>query len=733
MAMEIGMLILTAMLGINFCVAHGGNAEALIRPNAISSSPFTSESSGMALALGAMALRRRRNSKMGAESERNWSLLAACAGGIGAWNWDAESDTAAFSPEWSEMLGYRAGKFPPHFTKWKDLLHPQDALLFEDHLQACRAGHKDKFSIECRCRHMNGQYVFFLMRGVVVRDELGRVGGCCGTAFDISNYKASERRAKRLSITSKMLSGVMEAVLHAEDEESLVKDVIQALMESECYTSVYLDLLGHEGGMRPYAAASKYLDIKHDDALHHLGARVIQTGEMVSEHEEIANQEEDEELTKLCRVALPLVSGEMVMGVLGVAAIQSEPFDREEVKMLLELSGDLAHGVHALRLAAVRRKQEENLRKLSWVVEQSPALIVITDNMGRIEYINHKFSEVSGFCLDDIAGKFPRDLKSDVVPLDDYEQCWACDVGKKDWRGLLHCRRKDGGFYWALSMVSPIRNLSGEVANFVEIAEDVTERKQVEQQLAQAQKMEGLGNLAGGIAHDFNNMLLPILSLTKMTLAELPADGRAHLRLTKVMEAAERARELISKIMLFSRRSGEVVHPTYMYEVVAETLSLLHSTIPSTINLRENISVMPLPVLADPTLIETVILNLASNAVHAMEGRVGDLEIALQPMVVDEAIARDLSLPRAGGYARLTVADTGCGMDESVMTRIFDPFFTTKVVGQGTGLGLSSVFGIVTKCGGEIRVKSSKGVGSTFDVFLPLIEDSAMSVESGHA
>lgn len=731
--MEIGMLILTAMLGINFCVAHGGNAEALIRPNAISSSPFTSESSGMALALGAMALRRRRNSKMGAESERNWSLLAACAGGIGAWNWDAESDTAAFSPEWSEMLGYRAGKFPPHLTKWKYLLHPQDALLFEDHLQACLAGHKDKFSIECRCRHVNGQYVFLLMRGAVVRDETGRVAGCCGTAFDISHYKVSESHARRLSITSKMLSSVMEAVLYAENEEDLLKDAIGILMESECYTSVNLKLLGHEGAMPLQAAASKHVDGENEGTLLRFGERVVQTGEMVSDCEEVAGTEEGEGPGKLCRVALPLMSGETMLGVLGVAAIQLEPFDREEMKMLLELSGNLAHGIHTLRLAAAKRKQEENISKLSWVVEQSPVLIVITDEKGRIEYINQKFAEVSGFSLDDVAGKFPRALKSDVVALDDYDQSWIYEAGKKDWRGLLHCRKKDEGFYWALSMVSPIRNLSGDITNFVEVAEDVTERKQVEQQLAQAQKMEGLGNLAGGIAHDFNNMLLPILSLTKMTLADLPDGSRAHLRLTKVIEAAERGRELISKILLFSRSSGEVVHPIWIHEVVVETLSLLRATLPSTINLRENISEIPRPVLADPTLIETVLLNLASNAVHAMEGQVGLVEIALQPLSVNDATARELSLPHPGSYARLTVSDTGCGMDESVMARIFDPFFTTKDVGHGTGLGLSSVFGIVTKCGGEIRVKSSKDAGSTFDVFLPLLEDGAMLVESGHA
>ncbi|MCH8244116.1 MAG: hypothetical protein IH897_16120 [Planctomycetes bacterium] len=252
------------------------------------------------------------------------------------------------------------------------------------------------------------------------------------------------------------------------------------------------------------------------------------------------------------------------------------------------------------------------------------------------------------------------------------------------------------------------------------VIRDITERNRLEKRIQQSQKLESLGRLAGGIAHDFNNLLLPIMVLSQMTMEEFPRESAVRERMGKVVRAAESARNLVARILLFAHEEEPRLDICEICVVVRQAMELMESLLPSTIKIKVNLDPDTGIVSADAAQIETVLLNLASNAADAMNGKPGELELSLSRVEVDGKLASSVPGLKAGAYAMLSVADSGHGMDENTMNHLFDPFFTTKEVGEGTGLGLSTVHGIVTRHGGAIDVSSMPGLGSRFDVYLPL-------------
>jgi signal transduction histidine kinase/ActR/RegA family two-component response regulator len=251
------------------------------------------------------------------------------------------------------------------------------------------------------------------------------------------------------------------------------------------------------------------------------------------------------------------------------------------------------------------------------------------------------------------------------------------------------------------------------------IARDVTERKRLEAQLRQSQKMEALGTLAGGVAHDFNNILSAILGYTELTLSDITPDRKGRDYLRQVLVAGERAKELVQQLLAFSRQTEQERRPVLLYLIVKEVLMLLRAALPATITLRERLDNTPGYIMADPTQIHQVLLNLCTNASQAMQTTGGDLMVSLDMLDVTadmEAVSPHL---RPGSYMRLSVEDTGNGIPVEFLERIFEPFFTTKSIGQGTGLGLAVVHGIVSSHGGAIMVKSTPGQGTIFEVYLP--------------
>ncbi len=248
-----------------------------------------------------------------------------------------------------------------------------------------------------------------------------------------------------------------------------------------------------------------------------------------------------------------------------------------------------------------------------------------------------------------------------------------------------------------------------------------TER-QLEAQLRHSKRLETIGTMAGGIAHDFNNILTPILGYANMALQDTPSSSETHSDLQHVVKGARRAKDLVNQILTFSRQGEQERKMVEISDVVAEALKLLRASLPSTIEFRESIDTQCGSVLADPTQIHQVLMNLCANAFHAMKEKGGVLEVQLGLVEVDAEFVRLHTNLHQGTHARLAVSDTGQGMDRETSDRIFDPFFTTKDVGEGTGLGLSVVHGIVRSHGGEITVYSEPGVGTTFHVYIPQSE-----------
>jgi PAS domain S-box-containing protein len=260
------------------------------------------------------------------------------------------------------------------------------------------------------------------------------------------------------------------------------------------------------------------------------------------------------------------------------------------------------------------------------------------------------------------------------------------------------------------------------------LREEVAERKRSEQERARiethlqnAQKLEAIGILARGIAHDFNNILTAIIGFTRLAKDDLPPDLPVQDHLEQVVKAGERAADLVRRLLVFSRKGDESAKPVEIGPVVVETLQLLRASIPSSIDFRQEIDPNCGYVLADPTLIHQVVMNLCTNAYQAMQGSVGCLEVTLSPIEVDpRRSGARVGLPR-GAYVELTVSDTGPGIPPQIADRVFEPFFTTKDVGQGTGLGLAVVHGVVSRCGGAATFESVPGRGTSFYIYLPRV------------
>jgi PAS domain S-box-containing protein len=365
-------------------------------------------------------------------------------------------------------------------------------------------------------------------------------------------------------------------------------------------------------------------------------------------------------------------------------------------------------------------KQDEERINLQFSALASAANgIVITDRNGTIEWVNPAFTQLTGYSTEEAVGKNPRVLKSGEHPPEFYTNMWQTIKDGRVWHSELVNRRKDGSLYEEDMTVTPVKGVDGQIAHFVAIKQDVTKRRQLDSRLRQAQKMEAIGTLAGGIAHDFNNILAAMFGYASLLEEQIANNPAARENVMEIMRAGTRAKDLVQQILTFSRQQEQMRQPLHLGTIIKEVLKFLRVSMPSGIKISLALSDETPAVLANPTQIYQVLMNLATNALHAMGGQVGELAVNLAPFTADAEFQRLHPGLTATRFACLMIADTGCGMDARTKERIFEPFFTTKPVGEGTGLGLAVVHGIVQAHGGTISVDSSPGEGTVFRLCFP--------------
>jgi PAS domain S-box-containing protein len=421
-------------------------------------------------------------------------------------------------------------------------------------------------------------------------------------------------------------------------------------------------------------------------------------------------------------MSVPIVDEGRIVAIAGVGN-KKTPYDQTDVRQLSLFVNNL------WRILKQKRTELEVLRaKEEWesTFDAIDEVVTIHDQEMRIIRANKATGRLFNIAPSELVGRYCYEVVRNAS-----EPCAGCPelLSRADLQPHQAIIRHDNLKKTFHVSSSPLIDDKGTVKGFIHLAKDVTRQRVLENKLQQTQKMEAIGVLAGGIAHDFNNILSPIIGYTDLALNHLPSANRVTTYLQQVNKAANRARELVQQILTFGRQAVQEKKPLQLHLVINEALKLLRATLPTTIEIRQHIPDCG-AVLADPIQIHQIVMNLTTNAAHAMRETGGVLEITLGRVDIarDDPQVASLELT-PGSYVMLAVSDTGHGMSREILERIFEPYFSTKQTGEGTGLGLAVVHGIVESYGGHITASSEKGQGTLFQIYLPRMEGEFHPVE----
>jgi PAS domain S-box-containing protein len=429
-------------------------------------------------------------------------------------------------------------------------------------------------------------------------------------------------------------------------------------------------------------------------------------------------------------LAVPMIGSNRVMGFIGLDSVKEEKMWASDTSSLLKIVGQVF--ANALENKKTRQALQESEERLRIVFETFPdPVTIIQAEDGRCIDVNSAFTRVTGWTYDEVVGKTAADL--DIWH--DPQQRGKLTAGIAEHGRVQNLetqfRLKDGRLITAL--ISAVLIILHDKPHILTITRDISElkaaqqeREQLKTRLIQAQKMEAIGTLAGGIAHDFNNILGAIIGYAEMALYDTQKGSMEHYNIEQVLKAGHRAKDLVKQILAFSRKSEQDKKIILLPPIIKEVLKLLRASLPTTIEIETHIEPSLDAIFADPTQIHQVMMNLCTNSAHAMADKGGRLKINLQNANLDAKTAGFADLD-PGPYVKLSISDTGCGMDAATMQRIFDPYFTTKEQDKGTGMGLAVVHGIVKGHGGGICVQSAVGEGTCFDIFFPVIRKKIIS------
>ncbi|WP_305043081.1 ATP-binding protein [Geoalkalibacter sp.] len=549
-----------------------------------------------------------------------------------------------------------------------------------------------------------------------------------------SNEKAitlAQKNLERVSRALKTRSGCNQAMLRVADEFKLMQETCRIIVEEGGYVLAWVGLAetDEDQTVRPVAQWGQDNGFLRTERIswgdNERGQGPVATAirTRATSHAQHNRRWLDmvQDRGYASSIALPLLDGGACFGALAIYAGEKDAFDKDEVELLRAMADDLAYGVVTLRLRREQEEARQARRQLATIIEQGTEGVLTFDPDGVIRYVNPAFQDISG-CRDDrLVNKNIHELRLAGRNKALYQMMQEVLADGAARTEQLINYRPDGSPYEIICRVTPVFDAQGRITSFAAVVRDISNEVRLERQLRQAQKMQSIATLSGGIAHDFNNILASIITCSEMALEDLPADSPWRRNIEVIHRAGQRGRELVRQIRTLSRQNAPEKQPVRMEQVLDECLKLLRPSIPASIEIRDWVMPGLGQMLGDSTQMHQVIVNLCTNAAHAMQSRGGVLEVGLDNVELREEAVKFLPDLSPGPYLRLTVRDTGEGMTPAVLERIFDPFFTTREQGAGTGLGLSVVHGIVKNHGGAIEVSSTPGKGSVFRVYLPRI------------
>lgn len=605
----------------------------------------------------------------------HWALQAV-RGGV--WDWNLESGETWWSPEMYDLWGISSGA-GTFLHVLMPLVYPEDRERLNEAIETA-VGACTGFDCEFRVRHGSKGDRWIRARGECIHNEAGRAARLVGLAIDITQHKQA---AAELQESQERLSAIVETAPDAivtVDENGVIKSFNPAAERTFGYGQGEV-LARHVDLLLPHKEAK--------EGCGYLGRYLKGNG------------------------AKPVGTLQDVTGV----RKDGSSFSLELTVAQWHDSAGQLYFSGIMRDVTARRRAEESLRKFSRVIEQTASTIVITDTEGVIEYVNPRFVETSGYSMEEAVGNRPSMLKSGETAEEDYRQLWKTIKDGGVWQGEIRNRRKDGRLYWESVIISPIRDEQGRITHFAGIKDDITERKQVEESLARAQRLDAIGQLAGAIAHDFNNLLSVIIA--SLELCELRTQDRKVRRmLVRALQAAEAGVTFNRRLLAVARKRDLQPVSLNLKQRVLALSDLLKRVLGPDVELTNRLDAKLWPVRVDPGELDSAILNLALNSRDAMPNG-GQLFIGARNRTLDAIAVSAEPEMHEGDYVELVVKDTGTGMTAEVLQRAFEPFFTTKEAGKGSGLGLSSVQGFAHQSGGFVTLSSRPREGTAVSIWMP--------------
>ena len=620
-------------------------------------------------------------------------VLAQSAARLGLWDRDLRTGIAVTSGHYAGLHGLAPDSARFTLEEWLAMIHPDDRERIQTDLQEC-IERTHTWDEEFRVVWPDGSVHWLLGKGQVFLDDSGRPVRLAGASLDITDRKRvdealreSEERFRRV-----FEEGPIGLALVGRDFRFL--KVNRALCQMVAYSEEAL-------------LQMSFPEITHPDDL----------------NADVGLAE------RLFRREIPFFKlqkryvrkdGEILWANLTASVIHDHDGQPRYGLAMIEDITDVKRVEQELVLSQALRESEAKYHR---IVETMTEGVWVLDHDGRTSFVNHQMAAMLGYRVEEILGRHVLDFK------DEEARPIALEKLERRRQGITEqydstFQTKDGRRLTVLISTCPLWDGEGRYSGSLGIITDITERSRLEERLHQVHKMEAIGRLAGGVAHDFNNLLTVINGQSDLLLGNLNASDRIFAQLAEIRSAGQRAQELTSQMLAFSRSGIRATEVLSLQTVVEDVGKMLRRMIGEDIELVTDFEPGLGQVKADRTEITQILLNLAVNARDAMPGG-GILTFTTRNVELDERQARNHPGAHSGAYVVLTVVDTGIGMDAETQRHLFEPFFTTKQAGKGTGLGLATVYGIVSQRGGWIQVKSKPRGGTTFQVYLPRVDDAA--------